>query len=209
MGKYLTLFFSILILNTSLQADVGWNLIKDEEGVQVFERNNPGTYLKTVKGVVVIPVPLNDLIDVLVDTQTFPRWLFKCIRASTLKQPSFVERYDHIITNMPWPVWDRDVIVRSVFQQNRATKQVEIKFSSAPDSLALKPGIVRIRKMSGRMLLTPLKKKSVQLIYEVSVDPGGRIPKWLVNDMAVDFPYYSLKNLRALIKEPLIKSDYF
>ena len=61
--------------------------------------------------------------------------------------------------------------------------------------------------MTGRMVLIPkvMKKdnnksvKMTKIIYEVNADPGGKIPKWLVNDMISDFPFYSLKNLRALV----------
>jgi len=32
----------------------------------------------------------------------------------------------------------------------------------------------------------------------VNADPGGRIPKWIVNDMVSDLPFFSLKKLRDI-----------
>ena len=52
--------------------------------------------------------------------------------------------------------------------------------------------------MTGRMLLIPQTENSVKVIYEVNADPGGRIPKWIVNDMVSNFPFFSLKKLRDI-----------
>ena len=51
--------------------------------------------------------------------------------------------------------------------------------------------------------------KMTKVIYEVNADPGGKIPKWLVNDMISDFPFYSLKNLRALVMKQKTISPKF
>ncbi|MEE9325981.1 MAG: START domain-containing protein [Cocleimonas sp.] len=194
------LLISILFFQVFVCADENWRLIREEQDIQVYSRDNTDLLLKSVKGVVKINASLDDLLEVLADIKTCSQWLHQCKFARTIKQPSFIERYDYIVTDMPWPVWDRDVVVRSVFQQNRATKQVTITFSSSPDSVPLKSGLIRVTKMEGRMLLTPHEKEFVQVIYEVSVDPAGKIPKWLVNQTAEDFPFYSLKKLRELFE---------
>lgn len=194
------ILFSILFFHVFVSAGEHWKLIKDDQDIEVYSRTNTDSLLNSAKGVVSLNTSLDDLLAVLADIKTCSQWLYQCKFAHTVKQASFVERYDYIVTDMPWPVWDRDVVVRSVFQQNRATKQVEIRFSSAPNLVPLKPGLVRVKRMQGRMLLTPQGKNTVQLVYEVSVDPAGKVPKWLVNQTAMDFPFYSLKNLRELIK---------
>jgi hypothetical protein len=67
--------------------------------------------------------------------------------------------------------------------------------------LPLKQGMVRIQSLTGQWLLTPLTKGDVSVTYEMSVDPGGNIPKWLVNLMAVDLPFNTLQKLRNIVKE--------
>ena len=58
--------------------------------------------------------------------------------------------------------------------------------------------------MTGRWLLVPEKsasgRESIKVLYEMNVDPGGDLPSWLVNNMAVDLPFITLKNLRNLVK---------
>ncbi len=67
--------------------------------------------------------------------------------------------------------------------------------------LPLKQGMVRIQSLTGQWLLTPFTKSDVSVTYELSVDPGGNIPKWLVNMMAVDLPFNTLQKLRNIVKE--------
>ena len=178
-----------------------WRLVKEEDGVSVFTRTTTSSSLRSTKGVVVIPASMNHLLTVLENPKTFTRWMYNCKSASTLKQVSFVERYDYVLADMPFFAWDRDLIVQSVLRQNQETKQVVITFTAAPNFIPEKRGVVRIKKMTGRMILTPLKQKSgekeqVQLVYEVNAYPGGLVPKWVINDLAFDYPFFSLKKLR-------------
>lgn len=197
MKAFILLFFS-LTLALSAQTESKWQLIRDEDNIQVYGRHSRGTLIQSVKGVVNISASLDKLLDIFEDIKKCPRWMYRCKRAKTLKQINIVERIDYIVTDLPWPTWDRDLIIHSTFQQNRKTKQVEIKFRSLPSQLAVKPGLVRIKKMTGSMRFVPQKNGSIQFTYEISADPRGKIPKWMVNAMATDFPFYTLKNLRAL-----------
>jgi hypothetical protein len=207
MRNKVILLLLALNLALPLQALEKWQLIKEQDDVQVYSTKVQGSRIKSAKGEIIIAASLDDILAVLENITLLPRWLYKCRSAKTIKQADIVERYDYIYTDMPWPSWDRDVIVRSIFQQNPKTKVVTVSFDTDPKMVALKPRVVRVKKMTGRMLLIPqaLKptdnkdSKKTKIIYEVNTDPGGRIPKWLVNDMISDFPFYSLKNLRSLV----------
>lgn len=198
------IFISVFIFNTA-QAENAWVLSKEAEGIQVFVRDTPGSKIKSFKGVVSVPGRLTALIALLEDTKVYPRFLFNCKSGSSLKEVSDFESYKYIVTNMPWPVKDRDAIVHSLMKQNKKTKQVEIKLMAVPKYKALKPGRVRISKMAGRWVFTP-EKNGVRVVYEMSVDPGGNLPKWIVNAMVVDMPFYTLKNLRSLVKQPVYQN---
>ena len=198
------LFFTLafaLFVSLPLQADSEWQLIRQEDDIQVYSRHSPNTSIETVKGVVTISSSLDKLLKVFEDIRKCPNWMYRCKSARTLQQINVVERIDYIVTNLPWPTRDRDLIIHSLFQQDRASKKVEIKFRSIPNKVAVKPGIVRIEKMNGTMRFVPQKNGNTQFIYEINVDPRGRIPKWMVNAMAIDFPFYTLKKVRALAEK--------
>ena len=197
-----------IVLVSSLSAVTcaanNWTLSKDKQGIQVFVRDTPGSAVKSFKGVITIPERLIPVLAVIDDTSVYPKLLHKCKSATLLKNRgnNQNESYKYLVTDMPWPVTDRDTVVRSVFSQDKKTKQVQINMQAVPQVIPPKAGLLRITRMKGRWLLSPqADKKGVTVVYEMSVDPGGKIPKWLVNSMAVDMPFYTLSNLRRLVKQ--------
>lgn len=204
MKTTILLFFALtftLILSLPLQADIEWKLIKQEDDIQVYSHRSPNTFIETVKGVVTISASLDKILNVFEDIRKCPSWMYRCKSATTLQQINIVERMDYIVIDFPWPTWDRDVIIHSLFQQDRKTKRVEIKFRSVSNRMATKLGIVRVKDMTGAMRFVPLKDGGIRFTYEISVDPRGKIPKWMVNAMAIDFPFYTLKKVRALAEK--------
>lgn len=196
------LFFSLLLFASNvLEANSEWRLEKDEEGIKVYLRDTAGNPVKSFKGTMMVDGSLSSIISVIDDTPSYTRWLYNCRSAKNIKRISDTQTVNYVVTDMPWPVVDRDLIVLSKLAQDPATKRVEIKLQAAPKILAKVANMVRIEKMHGRWLLTPTAKNKINIIYEMNIDPGGNIPKWLINSMAVDLPFNTLQKLRNIIKE--------
>ena len=193
---------SILIsLSPAIQANEKWRLSKEEEGIKIYVQDKPRSKLKSFKGHMTINSRLSALVSVLEDTETYPRWLHNCRSAKTLRRKSDTQFMNYVVTNMPWPVADRDAVIESVRTQNNKTKQVEIVLNAEPQAASKVKGKVRIHTLSGRWLLTPKEDRKIDIMYEMTVDPSGNIPKWIVNAMAVDLPFYTLQKLRNVVKE--------
>ncbi|MGK0270371.1 MAG: ribosome-associated toxin RatA of RatAB toxin-antitoxin module [Cocleimonas sp.] len=193
--------FSTLMFSTYVEANSKWRLDKDEEGIKIYLRNTPGSALKSFKSTMTVNRSLSSLLTVIEDTKSYPRWLHNCRSAKLLKQVSETEIVNYVVTDMPWPVADRDAVISASRSQNKSNKRIEIKLRAEPKLLSKVVGKVRIENMHGRWLLTTHGKDKVNVIYEMSIDPGGNIPKWVVNAMAVDLPFYTLDKLRKISKE--------
>lgn len=197
-----TLFFS-----STLKAENTWQLAKQEEGIQVYVRDNPNSSLKVFRGVVTLSATkLSSLVAVLDDVNIMPQLLHNCKSAEILKKDDKLSTTLYIVSKMPWPVKNRDSVVHSVMTQDKNTKKVLIRMRSNPKAVPLKKGMVRVQAMSGYWEFMPViaggvNSKKVKVTYELSIDPGGNLPKWLVNTLAVDFPFNTLKNLRQLVKK--------
>ena len=59
--------------------------------------------------------------------------------------------------------------------------------------------LIRITKADGYWSFVP-KDQGVVVTYQMHADPGGSIPKWLVNRAVVDTPYDTLNQLRDYLK---------
>jgi len=196
---YKLLIMLCLVSSAIANAD-NWRLSKEVNGIKVFTQSTVGSSLKTFKGVVSIPARLTSIVAVIDDTSVYPHLFYSTKSAKDLKKVSNTEAYKYLVTSPPWPAQGRDSIVHSVLKQNKQNKSIQITMNGAPQYLPEKPGLVRIKKMSGRWLLVP-EKNSVKVVYEMRVDPGGNLPTWLVNSMSVDLPFFTLESLRKLVKQ--------
>ena len=199
--NYFLLSLSLMFSVSLCGAENDWYLEKEEDNIEVFVAKTKGSAVKSFRGIVNVKSSLKSVLSVITDASSYPRWLHNCKRATTIKRVGDTEIFNHILTDMPWPVFDRDTVVHSIKTQNDSTKQVTIKFVSKPELLDELPKTVRITDMQGRWELTPLENGQLKILYQMSIDPGGSIPKWLVNSMVVDIPFYTLSNLRQIAKE--------
>ncbi len=210
----LSVLITVLLItgpvNAKESSKNSWQLTKHEEGIEVYIRNIPNSPLKMFKGIITVPATLSSLVTMLNDTKAMPRLLHNCIRAKKLKEAGPISTI-HLVTKMVWPVKTRDSVVYSVFSQDKKTKKIVITVQAKPNYIPLTKGMVRVQHMSGAWVLMPVIKDgkqtaNVKVSYELSINPGGNVPKWMVNALAVDFPFYTLKNLRNLIQLPAYKN---
>ena len=62
--------------------------------------------------------------------------------------------------------------------------------------------IVRIQESYSKWVITPLQNGQVKIEYELRVDPGGKVPVWLINMFATKGPFETFKKLREQVKKP-------
>lgn len=192
----------LLFSSSTLSAANDWRLEKDEENIKVYLRDTAGSAVKSFMGKTRVKTSLSALLSVLNDSINYPRWLFNTRSAKTISRKGDDLLTNYVVTNMPWPVADRDAVIVSKRTQNPSNKRVEIKLSNNPTQVPKVKGKVRIENLKGRWLFTPINKNEVDIVYEMSIDPGGNIPKWVVNSMTVDLPFNTLKNLKRISREP-------
>jgi len=58
-------------------------------------------------------------------------------------------------------------------------------------------------------LITPIPQGGVKIEYELQVDPGGKVPAWLVNMFATKGPFETFKKLQQQVKKPVYSRRSF
>ena len=103
-------------------------------------------------------------------------------------------------TKAPWPVSDREATVENFIEQDPDTLTVMITQHGRPN---YQPNddkrIVRVAHLESRWVLTPLNNNTTHISYQVLSDPGGSIPSWLINMVAVSQPYKTLRGLSEML----------
>lgn len=203
-GCFQNIIAVILFLGLShfsyAQKDQGaWHLKKSENGINVYTRNSEESAYKELRSTVTIKTSLNSIVALLNDFESYPEWVYRCSKSKTLKRISETENFHYQTVEAPWPVDSRDFVVQLHLSQDPATKVVSIKSTCKPDYIPRVPGHVRITEFKALWTLTPLKDGSVEIVYELLVNPGGYVPAWLVNLAVVDGPYETMLHLKDLV----------
>lgn len=181
-----------------------WHLKKSENGINVYTRSSDESAFKELRSTVTIKTSLNSIVALLNDFESYPEWVYRCSESKTLKRISETENFHYQTVEAPWPVDSRDFIVQLHLSQDPVTKVVSIKSTCKPDYIPRVPGRVRITEFKALWTLTPLKDGSVEIVYELLVNPGGYVPAWLVNLAVVDGPYETMLH----VKDWVLKKKY-
>lgn len=181
-----------------------WQLKKNEKGITVYTRNAENSVFKELKAIAYIKTSLSSIVGLLYDFEKYPEWVYKCGKSGTLKIISEKEVIHYQTVLAPWPADNRDFVVNIKAEQNEVTKVVTIKSYSMSTHIPVVPGYVRIKNINASWILTPHKDGTVEIVYQLLVDPAGNIPAWIVNMAIVDGPFETMIN----IKERALKEEY-
>lgn len=204
----MSLFKTIMLFSTlfslAFASAEDWELIKDDDGIKVYTRTIPDSKIKEFKGVTNIRATLDGILGVLNDTDACPKWVHNCKDPLKVRDVSFNEGYIYQVINFPFPVNDRDLVLHSKMKHDPVTKVVTIQLTSIPDYISETKN-VRIKKSNGNYFIKPIDDGSFEVTWQHHSEPGGGIPKWLVNKLIVDMPFNTLRNLRSIVQEERYK----
>ena len=176
-----------------------WELQRNDEQAMAYSQIDKVTGLQVCRVETVIEASLNALIAVQRDAERFPKWM-DGVKSSRVVEEADDYYVTHTCVPSPWPVKDRDSVVRSEIRQ-LDDGVVEIHFASVEGVVPKQKNYERVQNVKGGWRFTPLKGGRTRVEYEVMVDPGGKIPAWLVNRFALDVPYNTVKSMHQVVKD--------
>ena len=190
----------VLALPTAANAE-GWKRVLREDGIAVSARDVPGKPYLEFRGVGLVQANLFQLLAILDDTPRHCDWQANCSVSRVVKKVNEFERYIYHRVDSPWPVSDRDVVVRGSVEVDMQRKIVWSRFRSA--TLAEVPPVkdaVRMPRLEGFYKLEWRDEGTTVVTYQVVADTGGMLPTWLANRASRKLPLGTLKGMRRQAK---------
>lgn len=195
----LTLLLATIFVPSFINAQDtnGWIFKNEKEGVKVYYRKTSDVY--ELKLITSLKVSLSGLVTLLSEVDNYPKWGYKVTESRELKKISEWETYYYSKLDFPWPLDDRDIVVRSKMEQDPVTRRITATSVSEPDYIPANKGVVRMRNAHTSWTLLPGPGGWTYVEYYIYSDPGGSLPDWLVN-MALDVgPRETIKNIRNFV----------
>ncbi|MFT4815026.1 MAG: hypothetical protein ACI80L_001469 [Pseudohongiellaceae bacterium] len=174
---------------------------KDKNGIQVYTRSVDGYSYKAIRSVVHLEeTRLSSVVSLIRNSKDCPGWSDSCVSATIIEWVSELENYVHTITDLPWPVQDRDMVSHVIWQQDPETLVVTMQGNATRGKLEENEGVVRLTEAQINWELTALENSVVKVVLEAHINPASLLPSWITNMLLVDSPYSSMVGLRERVK---------
>jgi hypothetical protein len=177
-----------------------WTQVDDDDGIKVWRLDVPGQDLPGFRGETIIPRSIPDIVEELKQVEHHTEWMHRCSASETIQRfnDTHVVIYNRV--DVPWPVWDRDVILDTNFSAESGGRMVILTFKNHDPKLRPIPErVVRMPRLEGFYRMWQLEPKKTKVVYQVEADVGGAVPKWMAARVARDMPYETLSALRERV----------
>ena len=195
------LLFSIMASST-VRADEQWVLANDSDGIKTYTMTTPGSNLISYKAVTEIEAPLEVVLEIIRDFSSYPQWYWQCRECRLVKgDQNRHQQVIYFVSNTPWPVTNRDMILFLIQQDDPKTGNTIIVINSIKDDIVpRKKDCVRVIDCTGAWNLTRVGKNKTGIQFAIKIDPAGSVPLALANRTARETPFKTLQGMRQMLK---------
>ncbi|MEN8171208.1 MAG: START domain-containing protein [Pseudomonadota bacterium] len=187
---------------TAAEPDSSWNWVAGREGIEVYSRDVESSPLDESLAITKFEASLTSVVALILDIDNNHRWIDSVDQSRVIERISDTESINYTVSNAPWPVSDRDAVVRTRVTQNPDTLAVLITSEALPEFIPQRQGLIRVEAIASSWRLLPLKGGGVEVRYQVHSDPGGNLPNWLVNAVMTDQPLNTLYGMHRELTRP-------
>lgn len=193
------LILSVLSISFNIQAQ-DWEMVKETSEMQVYVRKAEDSKLKEVKINSSISCPMSELVMALEDVESHKDWVKSTIDSKYVEKTDAANFYYYISTDMPYPVKDRDVVIKYNRSQDPNSKVVTNSYKGVADKMEPQKKFIRIPFFEAGYTLVPSAGGKIDLEYLFKVDVGGTMPTWIVNMALTKGPVDTIESLFELIR---------
>ncbi|MCO4761891.1 MAG: hypothetical protein KC502_10320 [Myxococcales bacterium] len=204
MSQGLSRNMSLLLIMAALVASAStafaapkWQFVTSGEGVRVYNFPEKGRSVPRFRGVATIDAPALQLLAILGDVQRSCEWNTACKHSILLSRTDDLRMVFHNRLKAPWPVSDRDAILKTNASISadgsvvRATFRA-IRYAKRPPA----SGVVRFPRLIGQYKMTVISPTRTRVVYTIDSDSGGWLPGWMVRYATKNVPIGTLAGLR-------------
>ena len=197
---------ALLILLGAANPD-GWQLIFEKDGFKAFERaGTPPSY----RAEATVKMDLAELAAVFTDIPRQKEWVSHLAESWIVAGDPLDTHVVYSRFTLPWPMKDRDTVVQRVVTRLPQEGKVVIRFHQTyHPTIPARSDCIRVPLTEGEFSMAEVSRGSVHLTYTVRLDPGGRLPSWLVRTFVRDAPYQTLRAFQFQVERTRGQYDTF
>jgi len=180
-----------------------WKLHKNSDGIKSYTRTIQGSSFYECKGVAVMNAKIELLAEIIRDINNYPRWFANCKEIKILKKFSPDNMFIYFVYDTPWPVQDRDLVVKTRAERDWKNGFANIFVEpNATYKYPISDEYVRISELGIIFKLVYLSREETEITMIFKVDPAGKVPASLANLVTKNHPYKTLVGMKKILNDP-------
>ena len=205
MKSFYLFFLPLALVGFDIaNAQTDCTLRKDAQGIKVYSCNVEGSKFKGIKANFELDANLHQVVSALYDVPSYTKWQYHMISAKLVNQ-GVDELMYHSEVSAPWPVSNRDMVVRLHFNYDSIAKVLLVNAIGLPSTLPTVPDVIRIPYFKARWTIQESTLNKLLVQYELDIDVGGSIPAWLMNMAQAEGPFETFSKLKEQLKRQQYK----
>jgi len=185
-----------------------WIYVTKKDEITVYTKESKNSDIRALKAVGIVKAPVEKIITILRDVDSAKDWVPNLIERRYVKDISDTELIVYEISDLPWPVTDREMVLHYKLSVSKNKKSIILFFKSIDDKeTPPNDDYVRAQFHYGKITFTPVQsteETDVEMI--LLVDPMGSVPKWAVNVMQVSLPHNFIMSLNKFASESKLET---
>lgn len=182
-----------------LSQDSNWNLVSDQDSLQIYTRRSEVSSIKEVKIKARVNCEIKEIVAALEDIPTQKDWLIRTKEIRYVEEQGPGRFSYYLSTDMPFPVKDRDIVVNYERTYDQDKEEVFIEYQELGGMVPINKSHVRIPEMKASYRLASPSKGEANLEYYLYIDAGGALPNWVVNFAITKGPKETMNGLFDIV----------
>ena len=179
-----------------------WEYLHTKDGVEVFKRQVDDSGLIAVKAKATFPYSRKVVLSLMIDHEKRHLWVDRLASINRIKiYDGKLDAVSYYKVDLPWPVTDRDFVVRTRIWYDKESDTVHSVTGSVENAHPEKPDFVRAHSHQSTVSLKKVAAGRTAIEFIARVDPRGNLPHWLVNYLQTKWAHVTLSRLRQALSE--------
>ncbi len=194
--------FAFVLLNStpSIAEEEEWRFVNLAGGISVHRRSKDNSRFIEFKARGDLQGEITKYVNILLDTDKMPDWAPQCIEAKNIEKISQSEDIVYVACNGVWPVADRDYVAKRTIISDIKKTYVRINVDLTDHhNVPANDKRVHIPHLQCCWILRKIDHSHTYVELHAFVDPGGRLPAWLVNWGYRRIPHKYLVGLESMV----------
>jgi hypothetical protein len=181
--------------------ELDWEYLSTQDDIDLYQREGSYNGFTEFRAVAMVNGSLKDIAAILRDFAHYPEWMPECREARKIEDIDENSLLLYYLHHTPWPIRNRDAILRVEFQIDTKSNILYISSIAQPDErFPPTPNPVRMAMMEAHWIIESLDSLQTRISYRIISDPGGSLPTSSINLSTKNLPLKTLTGIANILK---------